>query len=265
MKTSFPDFSVNGYNVLITGATGYLGKEIVSAFVDGGANVYVNSRDKLKIEKMVEEYSGQGKKIYPAVFDITSSDDIDKFFAGVGFKSLNVIVNNAYNGRAGGMNSKKEDFQKAYDISVSSPFNLIQKALPFLRESVKSGQSSSVINISSMYGLVSPKFDFYENENSYNPPFYGAAKAGLIQLTRYLGSLLAKEGIRVNAVSPGPFPNKDAQLNKRLIQGITGKSPMGRIGEPHELTGAVIFLASKASSYITGTNISVDGGWTAST
>ena len=104
--------------------------------------------------------------------------------------------------------------------------------------------------------------DYFNAEEFANPPHYGVAKAGIIQLTRYAAVHLAAHGIRVNSISPGPFPSKEVQKNADFIETLSKNVPLGRIGKPEELLGAVIFLLSSASSYITGQNIVVDGGWT---
>jgi NAD(P)-dependent dehydrogenase (short-subunit alcohol dehydrogenase family) len=115
-----------------------------------------------------------------------------------------------------------------------------------------------------MYGSVSPDPSIYGGSGANSPPYYGAAKAGLIQLTRYLAVHLAHLRIRVNCISPGPFPaprylESDADFHEKL----KARTPMGRTGDPDELRGPVLFLASGASSYVTGINLAVDGGWTA--
>ncbi len=113
-----------------------------------------------------------------------------------------------------------------------------------------------------MYAHVAPDYRIYDGDEHVNPPSYGAAQAGVIQLTRYLASFLAPEGIRVNCISPGPFPFEETQKeNPGFIKHLAGKNPMGRIGFPHELKGAAAFLCSDASSFITGQNLCVDGGW----
>jgi NAD(P)-dependent dehydrogenase (short-subunit alcohol dehydrogenase family) len=114
-----------------------------------------------------------------------------------------------------------------------------------------------------MYGVVAPDFDVYEgNLNFINPPHYGAAKAGILQLTRYYSSYLGKYSITVNSVTPGPFPSENVQKNKKFINKLASKTCLKRIGIPEDLSGVFIFLSSGASNYITGQNMIVDGGWT---
>jgi gluconate 5-dehydrogenase len=113
-----------------------------------------------------------------------------------------------------------------------------------------------------MYGHIAPDYRIYDGTNFSNPPSYGAAKAGVIQFTKYLASFLSPHGIRVNCLSPGPFPHAETQKHEVFIERLAAKNPMNRIGEPHEVKGAVALLCSDAGSYITGQNICVDGGWT---
>ena len=132
-----------------------------------------------------------------------------------------------------------------------------------LRNSVKEIGDASVINIASMYGLVSPDLNIYDTVQSSNPPFYGAVKAALIQWTRYAACEFGPEGIRVNSISPGAFPSELVQKeNPEFIRRLEHKIPMGRIGQAGEVCGSVVFLASMASSYVNGSNLAVDGGWT---
>jgi gluconate 5-dehydrogenase len=114
-----------------------------------------------------------------------------------------------------------------------------------------------------MYGYVAPDYRLYDGQELANPPSYGAAKAGVLQFTRYLSSFLAPYGIRANCLSPGAFPHPPTQANTAFMERLSGKNPLGRIGQPHELKGAVALLCSDAGSYMTGQNVCVDGGWAA--
>jgi gluconate 5-dehydrogenase len=120
---------------------------------------------------------------------------------------------------------------------------------------------ASVIMLGSMYGLVGSYPDAYEGIGPASPAAYHALKGGIIHLTRHLAVYWAKDRVRVNCLSPGPFPA--AHVSKKLIERLEQRSPIGRMGQPSELKGAVVYLASDASSYVTGHNLVVDGGWTA--
>ena len=197
--------------------------------------------DRLSVEKLAEEIgSEQGR--------------------------LDVLVSNAYAGCPGRLEaSLAEDFRAAYEVSVVAAFGLIQMTRPLLATAAKSNSGgSSVILVSSMYGVVSPDPRIYGSSGLDSPPYYGPAKAALAQLGRHLACHLAPERIRVNVVRPGAFPpagikDRAPDFHQKLCQ----KSPLGRIGLPHELQGALALLASDAGSYITGAEIAVDGGWTA--
>jgi gluconate 5-dehydrogenase len=119
----------------------------------------------------------------------------------------------------------------------------------------------SAIFIGSMYGVVGSYPDAYEGVTAASPVAYHALKGGIVHMTRHLAVYWAKDGVRVNCLSPGPFPNE--RVAPEMVRRLTEKSPMKRMGRPEELKGALVFLASDASSYMTGQNMLIDGGWTA--
>ena len=147
---------------------------------------------------------------------------------------------------------------RSVDGSLGVVFRGTREVVPFMKE-----RGGSIINYCSMYGLVAPDLRIYGDNPQKQPPNYGAGKAGVAQFTRYAAGALAGYNIRVNAVTPGPFPNpanqSDAQFNEKLAQ----KTMLGRFGRSYEMAGPVLLLASDASSFMTGSNIVVDGGWTA--
>ena len=133
-----------------------------------------------------------------------------------------------------------------------------------LSELFKAGEGGSIINISSMYGRVSPRPHLYPSLDAVNPILYGAFKAGLIQASRYLSSLLAPDKIRVNSVSYGPFPSSFVQCSDpNFVRQLAAQTHLRRVGDPSEAAGVIAFLLSDESSYVTGADIPVDGGWTA--
>ncbi|MCW7490403.1 SDR family NAD(P)-dependent oxidoreductase [Leptospira meyeri] len=258
-------FQLKNSVVVITGASGHLGYIISKAFIEEGSIVVVVGRDFERLKDRFKSYeSNFFKSVYPYACDIQKEEHLDLLvtFIREKFRKVNVLINNAYSGESiRWFDVKKSDFFKSYDIAVVSPFMLIQKLYP-LFEIEKIGHSS-IINISSMYGQVSPDPSIY-GELIPNSIFYGVAKAGLIQLSKYLAVTFAEKGIRVNSISPGPFPSNSVLIEQPdFIKKLSSKVPMKRIGKPEELVGTVLLLASPLSSYITGENISVDGGWTA--
>jgi gluconate 5-dehydrogenase len=145
------------------------------------------------------------------------------------------------------------------NIGFTATFQALQLAAHAM---VPNGKGA-IVNIASMYGLVSPQPNVYQSTPEFHsPPAYGAAKAALIQVTRYAACHLAPAGIRVNAISPGPFPTPAAQEHQEFRRELEARVPLGRIGHPAELVGALVFLLSDASSFVTGHNLIVDGGWT---
>lgn len=260
-------FRLDGRVAFLSGAAGHLGRPMAMSLAAAGAHVVLNGRNSGALEEFCAELQQGGYKASTACFDVTDDAALEKNVRSIGEKHgrLDVIVNNASAGRSGTIASAtSEDFEELYRVNVIAAFRTIQLAIPLLKESAKSTAGSSVVNISSMYGSVSPDPSIYGSSGANNPPYYGAAKAAMIQLTRYTACHLAPEGIRVNCISPGPFPaqrylEKDSEFHDKL----KAKVPMRRTGDPLELCGPLLFLASDASSYVTGTNLAVDGGWTA--
>jgi len=255
-------FDLSNKHVLITGATGYLGREISHGLAKLGATIHVNSRKKDACLALVDDIKASGYNAKCASFDVMNEEAVIAYATSIDL--LDVLINNSYSGAGGTMlSSSSAEYIYSYNSSVVASANLIKILDSKLTKAVTQNGYASIINISSMYGMASPDPRIYDTSESTSPPFYGAAKAALIQLTKYAACEFAKRNIRVNCISPGPFPSEQAQseLPKMLSQ-IISKVPMGRIGKPSELIGPIAFLASDASSYVTGINIPVDGGWT---
>jgi NAD(P)-dependent dehydrogenase (short-subunit alcohol dehydrogenase family) len=256
-------FSLSGKTVLVTGASGHLGTAIARGLAEAGAHLLVNGRTTSRVRSLVTKISSMGGSAESAVFDVCSESSIAEFFEGKRDQPLHGLVNNAYSGRAGSIvKSTPADFRNSYEIGLIAPHNLVLAALPMLKLAAANG-GASVINIGSMYGMVSPDLQVYDDLEYANPPYYGAAKAALLQWTRYAACEFGCQNIRFNSISPGPFPSdKVARENPNFVARLAEKVPMGRIAAPEELIGPVVFLASDASSFVNGSNIVVDGGWT---
>lgn len=261
-------FDLKGRVALITGASGHLGKSMAAGLCEAGAEVILNGRRIPELEETARTLTRQGCRVSVAPGDVSQPEAVKALVKDLSRRHsrLDILVNNAHSGETGTfLNASWEDFRAAYEVSVQASFLLTQQALPLLAKAGKiSRGGASVINISSMYGMVSPDPSIYGKSGYNNPPFYGAAKAALIQLTRYAACHLAPSHVRVNSISPGPFPPASIERTQpRFFKELCRKNPLSRIGRPDEMTGPVVFLASDASSYITGTNLVVDGGWTA--
>lgn len=264
MKKGVEIFSLSGKRALITGATGHLGTAMAWILAEAGAKVLINSRSPKRSKELANQLNESGYSAESTAFDITSLAEINHFASSLYKQPLNILINNAYSGSAGSIEtSNDENYIDSYGVTMIGAHRLFTTLLPNLRSAVKECGDASVINIASMYALVSPDLRIYESKSYANPPFYGAAKAALLQWTRYAGCEFGREGIRVNAISPGPFPSQDVQENSsELVASLSRKVPLGRIGEPDEIRGAVLFLASAASTFVNASNIVIDGGWT---
>jgi NAD(P)-dependent dehydrogenase (short-subunit alcohol dehydrogenase family) len=257
-------FNLTGRTALITGATGHLGSAMALALAQAGAHVLVNSRSRERCETLVKTLSDLGNSAEVAPFDVGNATEISAYFAQFADRPLHILINNAYAGGAGSIEVSQADaYARSYDISVLSAHNLLVAALPALRKAKATDGDASVINLASMYALVSPDQRIYASAHAVNPAFYGAAKAALLQWTRYAACEFGPQGIRVNAISPGPFPSDAVQSSSpAFVETLVNKVPLGRIGRAQEMQGPALFLASPASSFVNGANLVVDGGWT---
>ena len=255
--------------ILITGGIGYLGSAMSKALLEAGGTVVIaDIAEKKPVEIAGGDDLAENLKVLKC--DLSSTDSIREMFANV--KNLHgridVLINCAvYGGGAGGKKvathsideMSDEIWETGIDGTLNITFRCTREVLPYFYEN----GVGNIINIASMYGIVSPDPGIYGTSGQNNPPQYGAAKAGVLQFTRYCAGHLAGKNIRVNSITPGPFPNPKGNLTEDFKQKLHAKTMMGRAGRPEELAGALILLASDASSYMTGSNIIIDGGWTA--
>ncbi len=261
------NFQLKEQVFLITGATGHLGQAISKGIAQFGGIPILCGKNESKLERLQSEIEENGGCAYILCFDIINEAQRKKALKQITSYSqrLDGIVHCAHGGRPGTMEtSLADDFELSNNIHVQVPFFLVQECMELLKKTANNSNSGvSIVNIASMYGMVSPDPRIYGDSGSNNPPYYGAAKAGLIQLTKYMACHLGQYNIRVNSISPGPFPPSCIQeINPDFYTQLCAKNPLGRIGQAWELIGPVVFLLSSASSYVTGTNLVVDGGWT---
>jgi gluconate 5-dehydrogenase len=256
-------FDLHGKVAVVTGGAGWLGAAISETLHELGAVVFVASRSQDKSQLLIDRLNAHGESRAKWIaLDIADEGSIKSCLEQVVASSgrIDVLVNNAYSGSVAALkDTTLEMFENNINSGLCSPFACLREAAVRMKES----GGGSIINIASMYGMVSPDQRIYEGTQFQSSPAYGAAKAGLIQFTRYAACELGQSNIRVNAISPGPFPGPETQKNQQFMTALSSKNPLGRIGEPWELKGAIALLASDASTYITGQNIAVDGGWTA--
>lgn len=250
-------FDLRGRVALLTGASGWLGQAFAKALAEAGATVVAASRDG-DVGRRVA--AGLGEDHHSVVINQLDETGIDQGFAEavkVAGK-IDILVNNGHAGDAHDLtDASAEDFDKV--LKNSTGYFLLAR---HLRDHVaKRGAVGNIVMIGSMYGQVASYPDAYDGICAASPVSYHALKGGIIHMTRHLAVYWAKDNVRVNCLSPGPFPGPKVPVE--MVERLITKSPMGRMGLPHELKGALVFLASDASTYMTGQNVTIDGGWTA--
>jgi len=253
-------YSLQARTTWVIGGAGYLCASIVEKLLEQGCHVICADLED-HVDKLADRL-GDPDGLIPVTLDAREEIDIHRFAANqaaeTGIPDGLVVLTYG----ASGKQLKEltaEDFDQASQLGITSTFLLARAAGDLM---VNAGKGSIVL-FSSMYGLVSPDPRIYEPPMQVNPIEYGVGKAGIIQMTRYLAVHWAGSGLRVNCISPGPFPNENVQKqHPGFIDRLAHKVPLGRIGLPEEIAGPVLFLLSDASSYVTGHNLVVDGGWT---
>ena len=254
-------FDLSGRVAMISGASGWLGSAMAAALAEAGASVVVASRDAASGKAAAEALcTAKGNPHCSVVLDQLDEDSIASGFAeAVALAGkVDILINNGHAADGHDLSDVTgEQFNRV--LSNSTGWFLLSRCLR--DHLVERKASGNIVMIGSMYGQVASYPDTYEDICAASPVAYHALKGGIIQMTRHLAVYWAKDHVRVNCLSPGPFPGEGVpdELKERLGK----KSPMGRMGEPHELKGALLLLASDAGSYITGQNLTVDGGWTA--
>jgi NAD(P)-dependent dehydrogenase (short-subunit alcohol dehydrogenase family) len=263
-------FSLKNKTAIVTGALGLIGKEHCRALSEAGANVIVADVNESKCSEFAKTLSTESLGV---CLDVTNPDSIknlrDKVLAK--FSHIDILVNNAAindmfeSPKAASEQSKFENYpldlwQKSVDVNLTGVF-LCSQILGTVMAKQKSG---SIINIASTYGITAPDQDLYIKKDGtqsfYKPPAYSATKGAVIMFTKYLASYWGGVGVRANTLTPGGVENSQDEF---FIQKYSAKTMLGRMAQPIDYKGALIFLASDASRYMTGANLIVDGGWTA--
>ena len=270
MTTLAEIFSLKNKVALVTGALGLIGKHHCEALAEAGANVIVCDLDNAKCTEFTKTLPGKSLGIGT---DITKKKSVKELLETVlkEFGKIDILINNAAindmfeNPQAAEEQSKFENYplelwQKSLDVNVTGMFLCSQ----VVGTEMATTGSGSIINIASTYGMVAPDQTLYQKpdgtQSFYKSAAYPVTKGAVISFTRFLAAYWGSKGVRVNTLSPGGVENNQDEY---FIDNYKRKTPLGRMAEPSDYKGALIFLASDASSYMTGANLVVDGGWTA--
>ena len=263
--TSHPVFDITGKCVLLIGATGVLGRGYARTFVEAGARLAIADRPGSAVLDYAAELDGE---VYGVEMDVADEASV---VAGVSaavehLGALDAAINNAAVTSealavAGDVFAPLEEYpleiwQKTLDVNLTGTFLVAREA----GRTIKQSGGGSLVTVSSIYGLVGPDHRIYENQPFKSFAGYSASKAGILGLTRWLATWWAKDGVRVNCVTPGGVFNDHDPV---FAEAYGNRTPMGRMADRDELVGMVLFLLSDASSYCTGQNYVVDGGFTA--
>ncbi len=258
------EWSLSGKTALVTGGAGLLGPHIGMALAEAGAAVYLCDINPANGKKAL---AGVPKALKTRVrfqqLDVTNEGAIKKLVSAVEKKSggIDILINAAIaSGTTHFTSVEKYDmahWDRVMKVNVNGTFLMTRHvAASMIRKDIR----GSIINIASIYGVVGADQRIYGNSGINSPAVYAASKGAIVNLTRYFAAYWAKHGLRVNCVSPGGVFNDQPE---EFLERYAAKTPLGRMMDRKEIKGAVLYLASGASSFVTGHNLMVDGGWTA--
>lgn len=254
-------FDLSGKTALISGATGHLGSALSRALAEAGASVVVSSREEHRAQSAAAALpSPNGAPHYGVQIDQLDEASIQQGFDKAVSLSggIDILINNGH-AAAGQDWTTVTGEQFTNQLANATAYFLLAR---LLRDHVvERGTSGSIVLLGSMYGVVGSYPDAYAGVCNASPVAYHTLKGGIIHLTRHLAVYWAQDKVRVNCLSPGPFPSEKAP--QEMVDRLCHKVPMARMGQPEELKGALLLLASDAGSYLTGQNLIIDGGWTA--
>jgi NAD(P)-dependent dehydrogenase (short-subunit alcohol dehydrogenase family) len=250
-------FDISGKTALVTGGTSGIGLMIATALVKRGARTYITGRDQAQCDATAAQLARSGRCTALAA-DLADPQGPMKLAAAYTRheSALHVLVNNAGASERGSIDTvSTTDWDMVLDVNLRAPFFLVQQLLPQLRAAASPTDPARIINVGSIGGAHIPNWEAFP---------YGASKAGLHHLTRALTKRLGREHIIANAIAPGPFPSRltdtDSDTVKKSVQAYV---PLGRAGQPQDIEGLVVFLAARASNYVNGVTIPLDGGYLA--
>ena len=260
-------FTLENKNVIVAGGAGQIGFAMVQILSDAGANIYIADLDVEMANQKVNAHEELKGKVNVLKLDVSNSNSIDSFYHQLGDIKVHGLVNcfhfkgntrkldTSSNFFSGFEEYPEEAWDLVHNVNLKGSFLLSQKLLPKMKNC-----SAAIVNVSSTYGIVSANKSIYGDSGINSPVAYATSKAALINLTRYMATHLVDDGIRVNCLSPGGvFNNQEEDFLKNYCE----KTPLKRMANAQDYQGAILYLISNASAYMTGANLVVDGGWTA--
>ncbi|NOZ22419.1 MAG: SDR family oxidoreductase [Planctomycetes bacterium] len=260
-------FDLTGRIAIVTGGAGQLGFAMSQSLAELGANVVIASRNVENCREKAALLSKDNPEAVGMQLDITEEQSIKDLTSQVisRFGKIDVLVNNAVTGIRGGVGVEDmtlEDWEYSLRGGLTSVFQCSQ----IIGAEMVKRKSGVIVNIGSIYGIVAADQGIYGDSGINSPPNYAAVKGGVVQFTRYLSTYWAKHSIRVNMITPGGFYNAKFKTElpdyETFLKNYCRKTPLGRMANPEDIKGAIAYLASDASLYVTGANLILDGGFT---
>ena len=265
-------FDLTDSVVIVTGATGLIGRNHCMALAQAGAKVVICDMNREKCTEVLQSLP-HTERHFIQTFDVTNKEQVEEAKTSILTKygKIDVLINNAAmndmfeNPLLAGKQSMFEHYplemlQKSIDVNITGVFICSQ----VFGQAMTAQKKGSIINVASTYGMVGPDQNIYKDKEGHQTFFKSAAypitKGAVINFTRFLAAYWGKEGVRVNTLSPGGVENSQDNF---FVQNYSAKTPLNRMAKPTDYMGAIVFLASDASLYMTGANLVVDGGWTA--
>jgi gluconate 5-dehydrogenase len=269
-------FSLEGKTALLTGASGFLGRTMLRALLDNGATVLALGASA-RVEELAPELNAQygAGRVAPYRVNMYDVPALEQVLAQIleQHPPADILINNAHElGAATGFNVPEGQLEDAtfdgWMRNLTAGAYWAALTTQRIGAGMKQRGKGSIVNISTMYAVVAPSPHLYEGTDFINPPGYSASKAALLAFTRYTAAFWGPYGVRANAILPGPFSNIEEKSANSVspddpfLERLKSRTVLGRVGKPAELAGALLYLASDASSFTTGQALIVDGGWT---
>ncbi len=253
-------FSLRGKVIVVCGGSGLLGRSLVSTIAGAEAKLVITSRDRKKVESMAAAECAAGQTVYAEQAELESEPSVlamrDRVLAAHG--RIDGVVYNAASRPMTGWNVPLSQWEASMATNATGFFATVRA----LGDAMAASGGGSLVNISSMYGLVGFNPFLYEGTNMGTSPDYFFHKAGMLNMTRWMATHYGKQKVRVNAVTPGGIYNPDKPQPAEFLGRFARMTALARMADAREICGAVIFLLSDASTYVTGATIPVDGGYT---